>query len=89
MFRIAWQHFSTAAHIIVALGLLLGSIVFVVRAIRAKAVHYIVPAWVGLFAIVAAGYAGAEFVASQNDTYSLIMSIGFVTAVGAYVWSLV
>lgn len=89
MFRFAWQHFNTAAHIIVGLGLLLGSISFIVQVMRAKASALVAPAWVGFLAIVAAAYSGAQFVATQNDAYSFVMAVGFIVAAGAYVWALV
>jgi hypothetical protein len=70
------------AHVTVALVLLGAAISALVRAIRARRV--IVPAAVGLAAVLAAGIAGATFTSSQNTGASLAMALAAATAMFSY-----
>ena len=71
-----------AAHVIVALALLGASISALVRAIRARRV--IVPAAIGLAAVLAAATAGAAFTSSQNTGASLAMALATAVAMISY-----
>ena len=71
-----------AAHVIVALVLLGASISALVRAIRARRV--IVPAAIGLAAVLAAATAGAAFTSTQNNGASLAMALASAVAMVSY-----
>ena len=71
-----------AAHVIVALVLLGASISALVRAIRARRV--IVPAAIGLAAVLAAATAGAAFTSTQNNGASLAMALAAAAALLSY-----
>ena len=85
--HILWTHFFSAAHSIVALALFLSSIVFIVKAHKTKQPDFRMAAWIGFIAIVIAAMSGSSFVTSQNDTYSFIMSLGFILAFVTYGWA--
>jgi len=87
-FTIARTHLLSAAHIIVAFGLLAGSITFLVRAMRSRQQTLKTAAWVGFLSILLAWYGGVSFVATQNDTYSFLMAAAFIIALISYGWSL-
>ena len=88
MFTIAWSHFLTASHIVLGLGLLLGSIAFLMRAHKLRASWVTGAAWIGFLAIFVAGYSGETFVVEQKDVYSFIMGVAFIVALLAYGWVL-
>ena len=77
--------FSSAvlgAHAVISLLLLGAAIGALVRAIRAR--RLIVPASVGLAAIIAAGISGATFVGSQTNGASLSMALATAVAMFCY-----
>ena len=76
------------SHIILGLLLLVGSIVMYVRAIRAKDRNWNIAAGVGFGSILLAIISGSQFISLQKDYYSLLMSLFFVTAIGAYGWGI-
>ncbi len=84
----AWTHISEAAHIIVAVLMLVGALAFVVRSVRAKHHTWVTASAVGLTGIIIAFVGGVMFVSSQADPYSLLMSYGFLAALVAYGWGL-
>ena len=88
LWEFAWSQKPLAAHIILALLILLGAIVALVRAILYKNKTWIIADSVGLVAILAAGASGATFIPSQVDLYSYSMSLAFLIAILAYAWRL-
>jgi hypothetical protein len=76
------------AHIILGLLLLIGSIILYIRAIRAKSQTWKIASGIGLGSILLAIVAGSEFITSQQDYYSLVMSLLFIVAVAAYGWGI-
>lgn len=88
LWEFAWSQKPLAAHIILAILILLGGIVFCIRAMRSKNRRWIIASFVGLLAVLAAGGSGATFIPSQTDAYSYSMSIMFLIAILAYAWPL-
>jgi hypothetical protein len=85
----ARSQFPTLAHIIVGTLLLVGAIVFVIRAARQKNRPWIVSSAIGLASILAAIFGGTQFVTTQTDAYSLLMALATIVAFIAYGWGLV
>lgn len=83
--RVQW---SVMIHIIIAAGLVIGGIVFVIRALRRKEKVWIIASSFGLFGLLVASFGGARFVPTQQDSYSYIMSVGFLLALLSYGWGL-
>jgi hypothetical protein len=71
-------------HILVAVGLLLGSVILVIRAYNAKNRPWLIASLVGALGIIGALTNGFAFVSSNNDVDSFIMAIGFMIAATAY-----
>ena len=88
LWEFAWSQPSVAAHIILAILILLGAIVILVRAILSKNRTWIIATSVGLIAILAAGSSGATFISSQGDLYSYAMSLAFLVSILSYAWGL-
>ena len=88
LWEFARSQFATGAHILIGTLLLLGAVVFVIRAIRQHNRSWIASSVVGLIAIAAAFYGGVMFVSSQVDAYSMIMALAFIVAFLAYGWGL-
>lgn len=82
----AWTQISVASHIILGLLLFIGAVVLLIRALRYKNRTWTIAASTGLAGILAAIYGGVSFIPSQNDPYSLLMSIAFIVALLALVW---
>lgn len=82
-----WSHWPVGAHVVIAVLLLIGAIIFAVRAYLRRNRGVIVVALLGLAGILWAGVSGAIFVSSQTDAYSYSMSFGFLLAVFAYGWA--
>src|SRR5476651_290256 len=78
--QFAWGQPVLAAHIILAILLLIGAIVLCVRAIVYRHKTWIRASIVGLLAILAAWASGAVFVPSQAGAYSYAMSLAFLIA---------
>ncbi len=86
LWEFAWKQIPLALHIILGILLLIGSIVFVIRSLTAKNSRWIMVSIIGALSILISGFAGAQFVSTQNDLYSFIMSIGFITALFSYMY---
>ena len=84
----ARSQFASAAHILLGVLLLVGAILFVIRAAMNREGRWIVSSAVGLAGIVVAAFGGVTFVNSQGVIFSLIMSLGFLGALVAYGWGL-
>jgi hypothetical protein len=72
-------------HVLVAIGLLFGSIAFVVRATKAHSKLYMWVSIVGLVGILAAFSNGLSFLDFNKDFSSFIMAMGYILATIAYV----
>ena len=79
---------STFAHIVLGILLLVGAIIFVIRAARQHNRAWIIGSWAGLISILVAIYGGVTFTTTQADAYSLVMALGFIASVVAYGWGL-
>jgi len=88
LWEFAWSQPPLAAHIILAILILIGAIALCIRAIHYKNRRWIIASSLGLVAILAAGASGATFIPSQIDWYSYSMSIFFLAAILSYGWSL-
>jgi hypothetical protein len=88
LWQFAWSQWALSAHIVLAILLLLGAIVFCVRAVLFKEKRRIIGSVLGLLGILAAGASGAIFIPSQTDIYSYAMSLSFLVAFVAYSWVL-
>jgi hypothetical protein len=72
-------------HVIVAIGLLLGSTAFVVRAAKAHSKLWLWVSSIGLIGILTAFSHGLAFLDFNNDVESFIMAMGYIVATVAYV----
>ena len=88
LWEFARSQFATGAHILIGTLLLLGAVVFVIRAVRQHNRSWIASSAVGLIAILAAFYGGVMFVSTQLDAYSMVMALAFIIAFLAYGWGL-
>jgi hypothetical protein len=90
--RVMWEYAKTQplvlTHIILGTLLFLGAVSFAVRAYKAKGAVWIRSTLVGLIAIFGAWISGEEFVSSQQDVYSVSMSVSFILAMLSYVWGI-
>jgi hypothetical protein len=90
--KVMWEYARTQpivmAHILFGTLLFIGSVAFCIRAFRAKDAIWIPGTLIGLVGIVGAWMSGEEFVASQNDVYSLLMAVFFIFSVLAYTVSI-
>ena len=84
----AWHHVPVALHIALGIILSINTIVLVVRAVMGKSVVWIAPVWLGLVGVFLAAFSGSQFITTQLNSYSLVMSLGFLLAFFAYGWGL-
>jgi lysylphosphatidylglycerol synthetase-like protein (DUF2156 family) len=71
-------------HILVAIGLLIGSLILVARSYAAKSRSWIIASIVGTLGVIAALTNGLAFIGNSNDVNSFVMAIGFMVAATAY-----
>lgn len=71
-------------HVFIGLLILLGSIQYLVNAVRHKQKQLYKYAIIGLVAVLLAVAGGEGFMDGQNDMYSMLMSVGFIGAIVAY-----
>lgn len=88
LWEYAWSQTPLGAHIVLAILILLGAIVCLVRALIFKNRTWTIASVVGLLAIIAAGGSGAIFIPLQADLYSYAMSLAFLVAILSYAWAL-
>ena len=90
--RILWEfakgQWSIVLHMIIALGLLISGIVFLIRTIRRKNKYWIISASIGLASLLVATFAGMEFISTQNDAASYTMATAFLIALVSYGWGI-
>ena len=84
----AWSQWPLATHIVLAILLLLGAILFLTRALIYKQKKWIIGSAIGLVGILAAGGSGAIFIPSQTNVYSYSMALWFLISFAAYCWVL-
>lgn len=82
----AWSQAPLAAHIVLAILILLGAIAALVRAFVSGERRWVPAYGAGFLAVLVAGACGALFVSTQADAYSYAMSLAFLIAMGAYLW---
>lgn len=88
LWKFAGQQVPVSLHMVLALLLIIGGIVLLVRAVMRKDRKWIIAAGLGLFSILVAAVAGVLFVPSQQNIYSYIMGIAFLLAFVSYGWGL-
>jgi hypothetical protein len=71
-------------HVIVAIGLLLGSLSLVVRTIYAKSGYWITISVIGALGVIVALTNGLAFIGYNSDATSFVMAMGFIAAAIAY-----
>jgi hypothetical protein len=86
LWEYAWTQASEATHIILGLLLFIGTLVLLIRARIYKNRTWTIAASTGLAGILLAIFGGVRFIPTQNDPYSLMMSIAFIVALLALVW---
>jgi hypothetical protein len=84
LWQYAWSQGPTSVHIIVGILLLIGAIVFAIRAAHTKERSWVVTAGVGLVAILAAAISGSLFITTQSAIFSFTMSLSFLVAFATY-----
>jgi len=84
----AKTQFMLMAHIILGILLLVGAIMLYIRAFQAKDRHWKIASGIGLGSILLAILSGSEFISTQSEYYSLVMSLLFILAVGAFGWGI-
>lgn len=88
MWEFARSQTVLVVHILLGIFLLLNSIWMIIRAFRAKAKVWKIPAVIGFLTIFLAAFGGTKFVPTQNDNYSFLMAVAFLVALIAYFWGL-
>lgn len=71
-------------HVLVAIGILAHSIIFVVRAVKLGSKRWIWVGSIGLIGILAAFSNGLSFLDYNRDANSFIMAVGYIIATVAY-----
>ena len=77
-------HWALKIHAIIGILVFLGAILLLVAAIMRRERLWIWVASLGLFGIMGAGFNGASFLNYGHNFSSMLMSIGFVVALGSY-----
>jgi hypothetical protein len=85
MWEFAWKQFSEASHIVLGIMILLVGLILI-RVIRNGNRSKVIVSGIGFIGIFVAGFSGARFIPTQQDLYSLSMSIAFLVALLSYVW---
>ena len=71
-------------HVLVAIGLLIGSITMVVRAVAVKSRPWLITSIIGALSVITALTNGLSFIGYDRDTDSFMMAIGYIVAVVSY-----
>lgn len=82
--QFAWHQIPTALHIIVGTLLFVFSIVILVIAMKQKVKRWITAGIIGIISIFVAAFAGAQFVSTQSNVFSYVMSLFFIIAFISY-----
>jgi hypothetical protein len=75
-------------HVIVAIGLLLGSFSLLVRAAAAKSGSWLLTSIIGALGVLAALTNGLAFLGYNSDVNSFVMAVGFIVAAVSYTTAL-
>jgi len=86
LWEFAWSQASEASHIILGIFLFIGTLVLLIRARVYRNRIWTVASGTALAGILVAIYGGVSFIPTQNDPYSLLMSVAFIVAMMAMVW---
>jgi len=83
-----WEFASTSlpvlGHIILGIAILFGSLGYLVITLKKKQAQLRPYAISGFVAVLAAFLGGESFVSLQDDAFSMLMAIGFITALLIY-----
>jgi uncharacterized membrane protein YhaH (DUF805 family) len=71
-------------HILVAIGLLIGSLTLAFRSYAERSRSWIIASIIGALGVIAALTNGFAFVNNDNDVNSFVMALGFIVAASAY-----
>jgi hypothetical protein len=71
-------------HVLVAIGLLVGSLGLVARAAAARSMPWLTVSILGALGVIAALTNGLAFLGYNNDVASFVMAIGFIVAATVY-----
>jgi divalent metal cation (Fe/Co/Zn/Cd) transporter len=71
-------------HVLIAIGLLIGSISLIARAYAARSKPWLIASIIGALGIIAALTNGFAFVGNNNDVNSFVMALGFLVAATSY-----
>ena len=88
LWQFAVKQFPLTVHMILGGLLVIGGIVLLIRSISKKNKNWIWASSIGLFSMLVASFTGAQFIPTQQDSYSYIMAIAFIAAFVAYGWGL-
>lgn len=88
LWMFASQQLPLLLHIIFGTLLLVGTIIFLVKAIQQKNRQWIVASSIGSLAIVGGAGAGSAFIPKQTEMYASVMSICLFVALLSYFWGL-
>ncbi len=88
IWEFSWSQLPLAAHIVLGILLLVGSVIAVARAIRYREARWVVVNSIAFLAILIAGASGAMFVGTQAGIFSYLMSLAFLAAILSYGWGL-
>lgn len=87
-----WRFSSTVPilniHMILGLLITVGLIQFFVRSLIKKSKKWIIISTVSSVGVIASTIGGLQFIPTQSDLYSFIMSLGFAVALGSLVWGM-
>jgi hypothetical protein len=86
LWAFSWSQPALAAHIVLAFLLSLGAIILCIRSVRSKSRVWIWSSFIGLIALLAAGFSGSRFIPTQTDAYSYSMALWFIAAFASYGW---
>ncbi len=88
LWKFAMQETLVSIHIVVSLLLFIGTIIFVIRALKHKKRQWLIASSIATVAILGGIGTGSAFITSQNDWYSFVMSISLIIALLAYYWGI-
>jgi hypothetical protein len=88
LWEFSWRQPSLSTHILLGILILIGSLVFMIRAIFYKSSTWKTPAILGFLGVFLAAFGGSSFISTQSDAYSYVMALAFIVPFFAYAWGL-
>jgi hypothetical protein len=76
----AWSQWAVAAHIVLALFIVLGTVALCVQAWRLRIPKALWLSVLSLLSLLLASYGGSQFIATRSDLWSYAMAISFIVA---------